>query len=242
MARRASKPKEELRPPNLVENREAARQKIQSQIEKGEPYRKISINSEKKLEELDAERQKWSDYNFELLRRLFDNQVIADEYNAYIRVGVISLDPSLQEQIEDFYQQMNTCITYLESIRNRLELIPESHRVPSPASTNPATPSRDVFVVHGHDEGARESVARLVERLGLGAIILHEQSNAGRTIIEKFEASSEVGFAVVLLTPDDVGYPRDKSDQAAYRARQNVIFELGYFMGKLGRKRVAALY
>lgn len=100
----------------------------------------------------------------------------------------------------------------------------------------------DIFIVHGHDEAAKESVARFVEKLGIEAIILHEQPNAGRTIIEKFEDHSNVGFAIVLLTPDDIGAPKDRTNETKPRARQNVILELGYFMGKLGRGRVCALY
>ena len=100
---------------------------------------------------------------------------------------------------------------------------------------------RDVFVVHGHDEGTKETVARFIGKLGLKAIILHEQPDAGRTIIEKFEHYSNVGFAVVLITPDDTGGPKGKPKAAKLRARQNVVFELGYFIGKLGRKRVRAL-
>lgn len=70
--------------------------------------------------------------------------------------------------------------------------------------------SRKVFIVHGHDDGARETVARFLERIGLEAIILHEQANQGRTIIEKVVAHSDVGFAVVLLTPDDEGCVKPK--------------------------------
>ena len=242
MARRTSKPKEELRPPNLMEKKEVAHQKIQSQIEKGRQYRDRPINSQEELEELRSERQKWSDYNLELLRRLFDNSAMADEFSKSYMPFTIPLNPGLQGQIESFREHVSANITCLESIRDRLELIPESSHVSSPTSTNLATPSQDVFIVHGHDEGAREAVARFVEKLGLRAVILHEQPNAGRTIIEKFEGSSDVGFAVVLLTSDDVGYPRDNPEQSAPRARQNVIFELGYFMGKLRRERVAALY
>lgn len=99
-----------------------------------------------------------------------------------------------------------------------------------------------VFLVHGHDDAAIESVARLVENLGLWAVILKEQASGGRTIIEKFEANSNVGFAIVLLTPDDVGSLKGRAKQLKSRARQNVIFELGYFIGKLGRKKVTALY
>jgi predicted nucleotide-binding protein len=100
--------------------------------------------------------------------------------------------------------------------------------------------STKVFVVHGHDDGAREAVARFVEKIGLEAIILTEQPNGGRTIIEKFEdRAGEAGFAVVLLTPDDAGSVHE--DPSASRPRQNVIFELGYFVGRLGRGRVCLL-
>jgi predicted nucleotide-binding protein len=72
-------------------------------------------------------------------------------------------------------------------------------------------------------------------KIELEAIILHEQPDQGLTIIEKFETyASQVGFAVVLLTPDDLGGPASAPAQSA-RARQNVIFELGYFVGKLAR-------
>jgi predicted nucleotide-binding protein len=102
--------------------------------------------------------------------------------------------------------------------------------------------THSVFIVHGHDEAAKESVARFLERLKLMPIILHEQPNQGRTVIEKFESHADVDFAVILLTPDDLGYPQGEPDKAKLRARQNVIFELGYFVGKLGRKRVCALH
>ena len=72
-------------------------------------------------------------------------------------------------------------------------------------------------------------------------MILHEQANLGRTIIEKFEEHAQVGFAVALLTPDDVGSLKEEKTNLKSRARQNVIFEFGYFIGKLGRKRVCAL-
>lgn len=99
--------------------------------------------------------------------------------------------------------------------------------------------SQKIFIVHGHDEGARESVARFLERVGLETVILHEQPNRGRTIIEKFEAHRDVGFAVVILTPDDEGC--EKGGTPRPRARQNVVLELGYFVGVLGRHKVCAL-
>lgn len=99
--------------------------------------------------------------------------------------------------------------------------------------------SNKVFIVHGHDDGARESVARFLERIGLEAIILHEQANQGRTVIEKVVAHGDVGFAVILLTPDDEGCIKGGTPEP--RARQNVLLELGYFIGRLGRDKVCAL-
>lgn len=99
---------------------------------------------------------------------------------------------------------------------------------------------RRIFIVHGHDGEARESVARFLEGLAFEVIILHEQANRGRTVIEKFEEHADVGFAVVLLTPDDVGSAATDGATKS-RARQNVILELGYFLGRLSRERVVAL-
>lgn len=105
----------------------------------------------------------------------------------------------------------------------------------------PSGTTRRVFLVHGHDEEAKQSVARFIEKLQLEPVILQEQPNEGRTIIEKFEKNADVEYAIILLTPDDVGYPKDKPNEAGSRARQNVILELGYFVGRLSRKRVCAL-
>ena len=110
---------------------------------------------------------------------------------------------------------------------------------PSPSSTK-----HDVFIVHGRDDGAKETVARFVEGLGMNAIILHEQPSRGETIIEKIERfSGNADFAIVIITPDDVGGLEDGADDERNpRPRQNVVFELGYFMGKLGRERVCPLF
>ncbi|HIC47267.1 MAG TPA: hypothetical protein EYM37_11910 [Methylophaga aminisulfidivorans] len=98
-----------------------------------------------------------------------------------------------------------------------------------------------VFIVHGHDESAQNKAARFVEKLGFEAIILHEKASSGRTIIEKIEHYSDVGFAIVLYTPDDVGNVKSEADYLNVRARQNVVFEHGYLIGKLGRTNVSAL-
>jgi len=102
------------------------------------------------------------------------------------------------------------------------------------------TNSNKIFIVHGRDDVAKLSVESFLTTLGLEPIILHKQANQGKTIIEKIEAHSDVDFAVVLLTPDDEGRLKGEEKLEA-RARQNVIFELGYFMGKLDRKYVCGL-
>ena len=102
--------------------------------------------------------------------------------------------------------------------------------------------TKDVFVVHGHDEASKQTLARFLERIELQPIILHEQTNRGRTIIEKFEDYAEVQFAIVILSPDDHGKLATELDAAGtFRARQNVVFEMGYFIGRIGRHRVFPL-
>ena len=97
-----------------------------------------------------------------------------------------------------------------------------------------------VFIVHGHDEGPSAIVARFITDMGLEPVLLHEQADQGMTIIEKLESNSNVGYAIVILTPDDLG--RSKSEKSLKsRARQNVILELGYFLSHLGREKVIAL-
>ena len=109
------------------------------------------------------------------------------------------------------------------------------------AETAAAEPSRKIFIVHGHDHEMKNDVARVVHLLGFEPVILHEQPNKGRTLIEKFEDHSETaGFAIVLLSPDDEGRAKS-SETLVARARQNVVLELGYFVGKAGRNRVYAL-
>ena len=106
-----------------------------------------------------------------------------------------------------------------------------------------AITTKKIFIVHGHDEEMKQAAARTLSSIGLEPIILHEQANEGKTVIEKFEKHADVGFAVVLLSPDDFAYRKDAGPRSARpRARQNVILELGYFVAKLGRAKVVPLY
>jgi len=112
-----------------------------------------------------------------------------------------------------------------------------------PASASVTCPTLDqskVFIVHGQDDAAKLSVARFVEQLGFKPIILHEQASSGKTIIAKIESYTDVGFGIVLYTPCDLGKKAHDPELRA-RARQNVVFEHGYLIGKLGGERVCPL-
>jgi len=114
--------------------------------------------------------------------------------------------------------------------------------VAAPAPTLEPAPSRKIFVVYGHDIGARTQLDAMLRRWGLEPIILDQLPSKGQTIIEKLEGYTEdVGFGVVLATPDDLGYPKDHEDQKAFRERQNVVLELGMLLVKLSRPKVAIL-
>jgi predicted nucleotide-binding protein len=101
----------------------------------------------------------------------------------------------------------------------------------------------EVFIIHGHDGLVKTQAARFIEKLGYKAVILHEQASGGKTIIEKIEAHTNVGFAIAIYTPDDSGNTQKDAAEGKLnnRARQNVIFEHGYLIGKLGRDKVTAL-
>jgi predicted nucleotide-binding protein len=114
--------------------------------------------------------------------------------------------------------------------------------VAAPVAAPEPAPNRKIFVVYGHDEPARNQLDAMLRRWGLEPIILDQLPSKGLTIIEKLEAYTEdVGFGVVLATPDDIGYPKAHEDQKAFRARQNVVMELGMLLVKLGRPKVAIL-
>lgn len=124
--------------------------------------------------------------------------------------------------------------TYLEDMAD------EEAYIPPQSTILDASTMDKVFIVHGHDGELKHAVARLVEKQGVEAIILSEQANKGKTIIEKFEENSDVSGAICLFTADDLGRTKATHDEQL-RARQNVVFEAGYFMGKLGRNRVVII-
>ena len=156
-------------------------------------------------------------------------------------------NPPLSEVQENYQKGIGNAVISLKSLKETLlEKLQDTNEISaSYAKTTEATTltnSRDVFIVHGHDDHAKLAVVNFIGKLQLNPVVLHEKPNEGRTIIEKFEDHADVAFAVVLMTPDDVGALAAEKDKLKSRARQNVILELGFFLGSLGRKRVCALY
>jgi predicted nucleotide-binding protein len=152
-----------------------------------------------------------------------------------------SLTHEIPEALENCKQSSMALLTSaILAMEERLEDVDKASVVLGETiQKNQSSPNQKIFLVHGHDQAPLNAIARFLEKIELKPIILHERPNQGKTIIEKFEANSDVGFAIVILTPDDVGGLT--ADKIQPRARQNVILELGYFTGKLGRKNVCAL-
>jgi len=225
----------------LATNEDEAEKLINERVKLGEGLLVIAINNKDELDSARAKYYEWDSYNTELLKLIFSNNELSKEYSENMVFGM-NMSGTITEDITYFKREIQMSIDKITSIRARLVLYSSSFGKAEKALTNDEAKSNNkVFIVHGHDNGLKETVARLVEKLSLEAIILHEKANGGKTIIEKLEANSDVSFAIVLLTADDVGKAKDE-DTLKDRARQNVIAELGYFVGKLGRNKVCPLY
>jgi predicted nucleotide-binding protein len=247
-------PKKPIEPPRqpvaLAQDIARAKEALSERMKLGKELADRPVSHGGDAERAKADIDNWTAYNLTLLERMFTTDEIAREYGWTghgLMIPIRSGPPSVVEQYNSARQLLTARMQYLESLLGRIDLYaPASSPAPlptraSPAVREPASATR-VFVVHGQDDGARESVARFLEKAGLQAIILHEQASRGDTVIEKLERNSDVHFAVVLLTGDDEGRRTGDTAPPQPRARQNVILELGYFVAKLGRERVCALY
>ena len=167
-------------------------------------------------------------------------------FKEYATLG-INFPPSLsmlvapKELLKDDTYFSDITRDILKECKSQIEKDTSKAEVPTHNTPKAPMDKSKVFIVHGHDDAAKEAVARFVERIGFEAIILHEQASSGKTIIEKIEANSNVGFAIVIYTPCDLGASQKQKDQLKPRPRQNVVFEHGYLIGKIGRENVCAL-
>jgi len=183
--------------------------------------------------------QAWREYNERLLRLLIASHEV---WESYLRTVCSSsygrrTPPSSGGLIE----VVQTEIRDLASVADKLGLSETEPEASVPAVSSGEADDR-VLIVYGRNEEAKEKVARFLMKLQLEPILLDEQAARGRTLIEKFETQWPVAFVVVLLTGDDVGGLAPEPRKLRPRARQNVIFELGFSIAKLSRERVCALY
>jgi len=209
---------------------------VRAQIQ---PYAARSVHGE--YQALRDEYYSWDEFNETLLRQKFSTGKVADSYRGLVYAfGSPSNELAAVVELErDITRKMRS----LGSIRDQLSLYKSAADPATEDGTYSSHLGDKIFIVHGHDGDTKQQVADFVRKItGEQPLILHEQADSGRTIIEKFEEhASEVGFAIILLTADDEGKAKGAT-QLNPRARQNVVFELGYFMGKLGRSRVVAVH
>lgn len=223
--------------PVLLIPRSEMEREIRAQIDSG---RMLELRPREKAWD------KWHKRNLDLLKTGFSTSQVADEYEVAFPPPAPAA-PSVTLDVTRAFKRRFGPVIYmkiraLEGIRARLALYEPSVQVRKDDLRQAGLGSR-VFVVHGHDTDAKYQVTEFLERVtGKRPVIFHEFPDLGRTIIEKFEAlAAGAGFAVVLLTADDEGRPKGDEDWNK-RARQNVVLELGFFIGILGRGRVVALH
>jgi hypothetical protein len=232
----------------LKKPKETFKKELEERISIGNEFWERKVNDITQLEKLKDDYSRWDDYNEELLKRSFNN--IRNEYyesyesctqmigveDVLMRVNTRSGEYQLQHEKE----KIKASITNLGKLVEKLPLIDVADGI-LPYSVKDRTFTNQCFLVHGHNESKKFEIARFIENdLRIRTVILHEQPNKGRTIIEKFVDYSKVDFAVALWTADDEGKAKSETD-LKMRTRQNVIFETGFFIGKLGRENVIVL-
>lgn len=183
----------------------------------------------------------WATRARSLIRRLFGAESAPlDMLKAGDEVDLLGWGPDHFEHAKAYY---------LGALKAAAQILKDDTFAELRGGTSaPGMFSQRVFVVHGHNHAAKAELEVLLTGLGMEPVVLHRQPDKGQTLIEKFEENSDVGYAFILLTPDDVAYVAsqeslpDGERTKERRARQNVIFEFGYFVGRLGRDRVCCLY
>lgn len=157
---------------------------------------------------------------------------IAEDFRSSLPIIILTGEPTEELRHRALRgQRKSPAFDFIEKWKGAPALLAAMHEAIRPK----------IFISHGHDDTLTAMVARFLEDEGAKPILLEQQPRAGHMILDAFERHSNVAFAIVLATPDDEGRLRGE-DSLKPRARQNVIFELGFFFAKLGRNRVLVLY
>jgi len=230
----------------LIISREVFKSALIDQISKGKQLSSTDIQTEEQLNPLAKNFSLWDDYNKEFLKSAFNNPQNEHKY-AYEHAGkFIGVEDVIRganihnpnHRYKTLIQRIEARTGQLESILGRVDLI--HSEVETPILENTADENSFlnpiVFIIHGHDEEMKRSVQLFLTRGELQDIILHERPDKNRTVIEKLiEEGANASYVIALLSPDDV------QEDGTVRARQNVLLEIGYFIGKLGREKVRLL-
>ncbi len=186
----------------------------------------------------------WKTRSYNLVRQLMSDDSPAAKMVRTTMMEIVTDGNGSKE-----FEQAKT--TFLKALRLTFEATKKdsfSELKQSRSSSGSPSLSNKVFVVHGHDLEFKTEVENFIHEIGLEPVVLHRKPDEGQTIIEKFEKHSDVGYAFILLTPDEIAYAIDQENRPdtdrskEKRTRPNVIFEFGYFVGKLGRPRVCCLH
>jgi len=218
-----------------------------TRIAKGKELLGTIVQNDAQLEELGRQRMLWDDYNEKFLENTFTTDEAKKDYDESIPNARFVFDEDLPEPLDERITRIMTwtsdAVGRLASLLNQLEIIPEdspSSQIPERGTVQPKR-ANSVFLVHGHNETMLAQVEAFLRKLKLQPVILKDEPNKGQTVIEKLESNSDVGYAIVFLTGDDEGREKGKT-RWNKRARQNAVLELGFFLGRLGRKNVCAIY
>ncbi|OAI56165.1 hypothetical protein AYO48_00045 [Gaiella sp. SCGC AG-212-M14] len=249
MARSRQTPEPEGHP-LLTVPREQFEGELDERIEGGRELRDREIQDDfDDLAAAQSDYYTWSEYNAEFLKRRFTTPKVADEYSAFYGGFVGGGPRSLEMRVREYRGNVQDMLRRLDSVKQRIPLFEESPHVHASREPEAKKDARkkaaieSIFIVHGHDDALKLAVHGFVREITeVEVVILADKPNRGRTLLEKFEAvGSGAGYAIVLLTKDDLGRAKDKTaDQP--RARQNVVWEFGFFAGAIGRSHVAVIY
>lgn len=230
----------------LIESKSDFNKVLDERIFLGEEIFNRGIQTKADFDKNKEDFYSWSDYNSEYLKQAFNKE--NNEYkSSYDDVGSISFGSygrirTPATVLQDFKNKVKNKLINLKKLRAKTDLLKTRLVENNGVQKNEIElDMSQVFIVHGHDEEAKSKTARFVEKLGFEAIILHEQASSSKTIIEKIEEYSNVGFGIILYTPCDIGGKQIVSPVLKPRARQNVVFEHGFLIGKIGRNHVCAL-
>lgn len=228
----------------LIINREDFKKEISKRIDLGEELINRIISTNNDFESLESDYKFWNDYNSEYLQQSFNvpkneyrSAYTSAGYHAFGQFGEVPNNPYLT-----FKNLLKYKIDNLKILLGKSDLLrSEFTSIISNNFSDLPVSKTDVFIVHGHDDLAKIKTARFITSLGFNPIILHEQASSGKTIIEKIEEYSNVGFGIILYTQCDLGASKEEKDNLKFRARQNVVFEHGFLISKIGRNNVCAL-